>query len=165
MIAVGVVVSGGGARCQTWTRPLLARLLATEADTVLAHHSGRPWLFGHGIMGEFRTVTIGQTRVVVIGTCLATDPELRTHVENAVRRDKFDALALFPGSYHLAVSGPVGMLVWGRRRISAPLHHPNWHDHGGCQPRGRPAPPDRCTGEPHMVGRSFGQSGDAQRAT
>ena len=79
----------------------------------MAHHSGRPWLFGHGIMGECRAVTIGQTRVVVIGTCLASGPELRTQVEHAVRRDKFDSLAAFPGSYHLVVSRPTEVLIFG----------------------------------------------------
>ncbi|MGH3800632.1 MAG: asparagine synthase-related protein, partial [Pseudonocardiaceae bacterium] len=91
----------------------VARLLATEADTVVAHGSGRPWLFGCGIVGKLRTVVVGRTRVAVIGTCLATDLELRTHLESALRRDNGDPLATLPGCYHLAVSGPAGMLVFG----------------------------------------------------
>lgn len=95
------------------TVTFVARLLATEADTVVAHGSGRPWLFGCGIADEFRTVVVGLTRVAVIGICLATDLELRTHVESTVRRDNVDPLATLPGSYHLVVSGPAGMLVFG----------------------------------------------------
>ncbi|MBV9143198.1 MAG: asparagine synthase [Pseudonocardiales bacterium] len=95
------------------TATFAARLLATEADTVVAHGSGRPWLFGCGIADEFRIVVVGLTRVAVIGTCLATDLELRTHVESTVRRDNVDPLTTLPGSYHLVVSGPAGMLVFG----------------------------------------------------
>lgn len=90
-----------------------AHLLATEADTVVAHDSGRPWLFGHGTMGALRTVVVGRTRVAVIGTCLADDAELRTHVEYAVQRNDYDALAALRGSYHFAVTNPDGMLVFG----------------------------------------------------
>lgn len=90
-----------------------ARLLAAEADTVVAHDSGRPWLVGHGTGGALRTVVVGPTRVAVIGTCLAGDAELRTHVEHAVQRGNFDALAALRGSYHLAVTSPDEMLVFG----------------------------------------------------
>ena len=91
----------------------VARLLAAEADTAVAHDSGRPWLFKHGAMGEFRTVVVGRTRVAVIGTCLADDAKLRTQVEFAVQRDNFDVLAALHGSYHLTVTGPNGLLVFG----------------------------------------------------
>jgi asparagine synthase (glutamine-hydrolysing) len=48
----------------------VADLLAAEADTVVAHDSGRPWLVGHGTGSELRTVVVGPTQVAVIGTCL-----------------------------------------------------------------------------------------------
>ncbi len=64
-------------------------------------------------MGELRTVVVGRARVVVIGTCLAGDVELRAHVECAVQRGNYDALTALHGSYHLAVTSPDGMLVFG----------------------------------------------------
>jgi asparagine synthase (glutamine-hydrolysing) len=64
-------------------------------------------------MGEFRTVVVGRARVAVIGTCLAGDAELRTHVEYAVQRDNYDALTALRGSYHLAVTSPDEMLMFG----------------------------------------------------
>ncbi|MGH8921127.1 MAG: asparagine synthase-related protein, partial [Actinomycetes bacterium] len=91
----------------------VAHLLAAEADTIVAHDSGRRWLFGHSTVGEFRTVVVGRTRVAVIGTCLAGDAELRPHVEHAVKRDNYDALAALRGSYHVAVTSPDGSLVFG----------------------------------------------------
>ncbi len=91
----------------------VAHLLTAEADTAVAHDSGRPWLFGHGIMGELRTIVVGRARVAVIGTCLAGDVELRAHVEYAVQRDNYDVLTALRGSYHLAVMSPDGMLMFG----------------------------------------------------
>lgn len=90
-----------------------ADLLTAAADTAVAHASGRPWLFGYGITGRFRMVTAGRTRVVVIGTCLATDEELTTRVERAVRREDYDMLTSLPGSYHVAVTESSGVVVFG----------------------------------------------------
>ncbi len=90
-----------------------AHLLATEADTVVAHASGRPWLFGHGITNCVRKFTVGRTRVAVIGTCPSTDRELQAQVELAARREEYEALTTLAGSYHLAVAGPTGVLVFG----------------------------------------------------
>lgn len=90
-----------------------ARLLATEAKTVVRHASGRPWLLGHSITAGFRVITAGRTQVAMIGTCLASDRELHALVARAAQRGDYDALTALPGSYHLAVTGPDGAVVFG----------------------------------------------------
>ena len=79
-------------------------MLAAEAEGAVGHGSGRPWLVGHGIAGMVLTVMAGPIRVAVIGTCLASEAELRTQVEHAVQRGNYDALARLRGSYHIAVT-------------------------------------------------------------
>ncbi|MGQ0775673.1 MAG: asparagine synthase-related protein [Pseudonocardiales bacterium] len=90
-----------------------ADLLSGEACTVVAHASGRPWLFGHGSTGRFRMVAVGRTRLTVIGTCLITDRELTRQVERAVRHADYDVLTSLPGSHHVVVTGSAGVLVFG----------------------------------------------------
>lgn len=90
-----------------------ADLLSGEACIVVAHASGRPWLFGYGSTGRFRMVVAGRTRVAVIGTCLITDRELTRQVERAVWHEDYDVLTSLPGSHHVVVTGPAGVVVFG----------------------------------------------------
>lgn len=91
----------------------LARLLAAEVDTVVAHGSGRPWLVAKNLGDTLRTVAVGPNRVSMIGTHLASETQWRVQVEHAVRHGDYDALAAVGGSFHVAVSTPDTMVFFG----------------------------------------------------
>ena len=73
--------------------------------------AGTAWTVDH-TDGEVRSVTDREVSVTVLGTCLARDEELRDAPE-AARRERWEQLASWPGSYVTVVRRPQETVMFG----------------------------------------------------
>ncbi|MGH8904784.1 MAG: albusnodin/ikarugamycin family macrolactam cyclase [Egibacteraceae bacterium] len=90
----------------------IAAELLGRATQVIAHPSGRPWLFGSWSPTRLLTVTCGHVQAVMLGACLVSRQESIAEVGRAVNRGTYDGLACLPGSFHLLVSQPAGVTAY-----------------------------------------------------
>ncbi|WP_017559149.1 asparagine synthase-related protein [Nocardiopsis baichengensis] len=92
-----------------------ARLLATAADRVVPHASGRPWIVGTWGPGEAALVLAGPSRIALIGRSTATSAVLETALAGGLDRIGERTRAL-TGCFHLVAA--VGGRVWARGAAS-----------------------------------------------
>ncbi|WP_167756440.1 MULTISPECIES: asparagine synthase [unclassified Amycolatopsis] len=80
------------------------RLSGAGVDTS-PHPSGRPWLVGRWDERELLTVTVGTTRVALIGCFAAKADELRGDVGRIRQLSDTELITRkYPGSYHVAIA-------------------------------------------------------------
>lgn len=87
--------------------------LRERANQVILHASGRPWLIGVWPPWKMRLVAAGDVRVALLGSCLAGSQRLPQSVDQAISHKDFDRLTKLPGSFHLAVSAPGFVRLYG----------------------------------------------------
>lgn len=81
------------------------RLPEADSSTVLAHHSGRPWIVGRWPADSAVYAEVGRVRVLVIGRTGIDVPTLTARVRNVRSQSDLDTLAgRLPGTFHLVAS-------------------------------------------------------------
>ncbi|KJS59578.1 hypothetical protein VM95_26260 [Streptomyces rubellomurinus] len=86
--------------------------LPPDATPLMSHRSGRPFLAGRIVPGQFLTAEAGDTLLAVAGICSATQADLDAQARRITDPAQLDELSLrWSGSYHLIAS------VGGRLRI------------------------------------------------
>ncbi|WP_160051313.1 asparagine synthase-related protein [Nocardiopsis sp. FR26] len=77
---------------------------------LVRHLSGNPWIMGNATV---RTARAGTVLLAVLGTCLVDDAELERGAHRAAVQGNADELMGWPGSFHLLVSQPGTVTVYG----------------------------------------------------
>ena len=91
----------------------VALALRRAGAKALAADSGRPWIMGRISAWTLTTAQAGSVRAAVIGDHCVTGDELTHALHMARTHERWEEVARWPGSYHLAVHAISGTWLYG----------------------------------------------------
>ena len=87
-------------------------LLCGVGEVLSRHACGRPWIIGQHRSHALQLVDFGPRRVAILGECLGGISRVAVGVNGGVDQ-LMAALLSLPGSFHIAIADPAGLVAAG----------------------------------------------------